>query len=374
MSRFSSRSYWKQSFLSCARSGSEYNLSGCIYQVELLLNRKYCASGTLRLGWRLLVVVAVNWTIWGIVSAAPEEQGLVSNRHPAIGALRRVCEVASDQDNTVLVRDASAPSTASTILAPRQSRKGTRNMSSDLKTTNSIADYLRRRYSAVEVQALSCVAMGMRCPPTQLPELFMTETRNGRSFLNTVIANMKDKGFDVATEPLLRKLREETAATLIVLAERFERAYAMLATSGIASRTGITPLLVLRHAGLVAPAGKAAWGLVDVTETESLFTQEVVLRKDPRSFPGQPIGSAQEIGEQLMALIRQRDHLADYVSRIEPLAYLLAKKTGWFNIVVTNWKNETRVREITVPELLRDMHAGNCPGLTIQGVNAPTFA
>jgi hypothetical protein len=234
-----------------------------------------------------------------------------------------------------------------------------------------VVDRLRHKYSAADGQALMAALMGTTCPPANVFELVATAVNDPSSFLRTHVARRVTVNFP----ELLKKLGDETPQHLEIL-QKCITAACNVESDHLVDKGGLPCIHALRRVGLVAPTGKTAWGLA-LVRTRDLAADQWELRNNPKDVPTVQ-GSREELCRQLVDLthrMRGSETPADFKVHMVCRLYSVMKLTEWFNFRVEEVDGgQANVVEIETRVLFDDICRGDLKELTIQGVNAPSFA
>jgi len=237
------------------------------------------------------------------------------------------------------------------------------------------SDMLRDRLSATEMQMVVAGAMGDDLGENHLVDVLAPQLCDPASTLRLV---MQRKRLRLNPYALLDKLNALPPAELSALHRKLAATLEEYRPVDLLLGGYLPSIHMLRVAGLVAPAGRAAWGLCSVVlEGENWFVYQIALGSDPGGSPAST-ETADQIAEALaFAVGRWRDQtssamhqlISDLV-QISDLAHKLARLRGRYLRVHQN-RGDVWIAEIPVQDLREDAACGDLEGLVLEGVNAP---
>ena len=232
-----------------------------------------------------------------------------------------------------------------------------------------LPDPLRDSFSPCEMQVTVAGAMGHDLAETHLGDILAPQLLDPGSTLRRL---MRFTELTVDADVLHDKLNALPPEALAALQSRIGAMLEEYSPFELCSVGFLPAIDMLRVAGLVAPAGKAAWGLcIVVIEDENPLIYEIAL-SDPRGLP-EPPETADRIAEALAFAVRQWMERANAGKAriILDLAHWLARSTGARYLRVHQTPSATLLVEIPIQALWGDAALGELDGLALEGVNAP---
>ncbi|CAH1649544.1 conserved hypothetical protein [Hyphomicrobiales bacterium] len=233
-----------------------------------------------------------------------------------------------------------------------------------------LPEALRDSFSACEMQVTVAGAMGRDLAENHLGDILAPQLLDPGSALRRV---MQFTQLTVDADVLRDKLNALSPEALAILQSRIGAMFKEYSPVELFASGYLPAIDMLRVAGLVAPAGKAAWGLCNIVlEDENWFVYQIALGSDPRDLPESP-KTADRIAEALALAVRlgmeQVSGIMDQL--ICDLAHMLARSTGCRYLRVHQNGGGARIEEIPVQALRGDAARGELGGLVLEGVNAP---
>ena len=232
-----------------------------------------------------------------------------------------------------------------------------------------LPDAVRDSFSACEMQVTVAGAMGHDLAEKHLGDILAPQLLDPGSTLRRL---MRFTELTVDADVLHDKLNALPPEALAALQSRIGAILEEYSPFELCSGGFLPAVDMLRVAGLVAPAGKAAWGLcIVVIEDENPLVYEIALG-DPRGLP-EPPDTADRIAEALAFAVRRWMEQANSATArvILDLAHWLAQSTGCRYLRVHQNDGATVLVDIPIQALWGDAALGELDGLALEGVNAP---
>lgn len=232
-----------------------------------------------------------------------------------------------------------------------------------------LPDALRDSFSACEMQVTVAGAMGHDLAENDLGDILAPQLLDQESALRRVMSFTQ---LPVDADVLRDKLNALPVEALAILQSRIGAMFREYSPVDLFASGYLPAIDMLRVAGLVAPLGKAAWGLcIVMIEDDNPLIYEIDLR-DPRGLP-EPPETADRIAEALAFAVRRWLERADAGTAriILDLAHCLARSTGERYLRVHQNDSATLLVDIPVQALWGDAALGEFDGLALEGVNAP---
>lgn len=232
-----------------------------------------------------------------------------------------------------------------------------------------LPDALRDSFSACEMQVTVAGAMGHDLAEKHLGDILAPQLLDEESALRRV---MRFTQLPVDADILRDKLNALSLEALAILQSRIGAMFKEYSPLDLFASGYLPAIDMLRVAGLVAPVGKAAWGLcIVVIEDENPLIYEIDL-SDPRGLP-EPPETADRIAEALAFAVRRWMERANAGTAriILDLAHCLARSTGERYLRVHQNDSATLLVDIPIQVLWGDAALGEFDGLALEGVNAP---
>lgn len=232
-----------------------------------------------------------------------------------------------------------------------------------------LPDALRDSFSACEMQVTVAGAMGRDLAENHLGDILAPQLLDQGSVLLRV---MRFTELTVDADVLRDKLNALSPEALAILQSRIGAMFKEYSPVELFASGYLPAIDMLRVAGLVAPVGKAAWGLcIVVIEGENPLIYEIDL-SDPRGLP-EPPETAGRIAEALAFAVRRWMERANAGTAriILDLAHCLARSTGERYLRVHQNDSATLLVDIPIQALWGDAALGEFDGLALEGVNAP---
>ena len=232
-----------------------------------------------------------------------------------------------------------------------------------------LPDDLRDSFSPCEMQVTVAGAMGHDLAENHLGDILAPQLLDQGSALRRV---MRFTELTVDADVLRDKLNALAPEALAILQSRIVAMFNECSPVELFANGYLPAIDMLRVAGLVAPVGKAAWGLcIVMIEGENPLIYEIAL-SDPRGLP-EPPETADRIAEALAFAVRRWIERADAgtARTILDLAHCLARSTGERYLRVHQNDSATLLVDIPIEALRGDAALGEFDGLALEGVNAP---